>query len=294
MDKAVERAIGYMWERYSEPLSLAEIAKIAFFSRFYFIRIFRDATGVSPGRFLAAVRIHQAKHLLLNTSMTITEVASAVGYNSLGSFTNYFTDSVGISPNRFRQLARNGGFELPEPERRPLSAHGTLSGTITFTEGQQKARVYVGAFATPIVQRRPVAAVVVDVADDGPVSYLLSGIPEGTWFVNAVGTTGAAAPGPWTGRSLLIGEPSRVVVTAGMAKRAPLQLRPTRRTDPPVLLALPSLEPLIGHRSASPRRYPAEPCVSRRSCLGFPVPAKPWSHSLDFADSLADLASGHR
>src|SRR5487761_1173615 len=112
MDKAVERAIKCIWERYSEPLSHTEIAQRALLSRFYFARIFRNATGVTPGRFLAAVRIYQAKRMLLSTSMTITDISFAVGYNSLGSFTNHFTDSVGVSPGRFRRISRNGGFDL--------------------------------------------------------------------------------------------------------------------------------------------------------------------------------------
>ena len=43
------------------------------------------------------------------TSMSSTEDSRAVGYNSLGSFTNCFTAGVGVSPSRFLRLARNGG-----------------------------------------------------------------------------------------------------------------------------------------------------------------------------------------
>ncbi|WP_442814239.1 helix-turn-helix domain-containing protein [Streptomyces sp. NBC_00151] len=78
-------------------------------SRFHFTRLFKEETGLTPGRFLAAVRIHEAERLIEKTSMSITEVSYAVGYNSLGSFTNYFTASVGVSPSRFRRLARDGG-----------------------------------------------------------------------------------------------------------------------------------------------------------------------------------------
>ena len=109
MDSAVERAIKCIWERYNEPLSLADLARSAILSRFHFSRIFKDATGVSPGRFLSAVRIYQAKRMLLNTPLKVTDVSFAVGYNSLGSFTNHFTDSVGISPGRFRRASRGRG-----------------------------------------------------------------------------------------------------------------------------------------------------------------------------------------
>ncbi|MFJ6837243.1 helix-turn-helix domain-containing protein [Streptomyces sp. NPDC091209] len=97
-----------MRERYGELLALARIAESALLSRFHFTRLFKEETGLTPGRFLAAVRIHEAERLIGKTSMSITEVSYAVGYNSLGSFTN-FTASVGVSPSRFRRLARDGG-----------------------------------------------------------------------------------------------------------------------------------------------------------------------------------------
>jgi AraC family transcriptional regulator len=103
LNSAVERAIDCMWERYSEPLSLTDIAGSALLSRFHFSRIFREVTGISPGRFLAAVRIYHAKQMLLSTDIKIEEITYAVGYNSLGSFTTRFTASAGIPPGRFRR-----------------------------------------------------------------------------------------------------------------------------------------------------------------------------------------------
>src|SRR5271168_2482578 len=64
----IELAVAYMRENYSEPLSLADIARSAMLSRFHFSRVFREATGVSPGRFLSAVRIYEAKRMLASTS----------------------------------------------------------------------------------------------------------------------------------------------------------------------------------------------------------------------------------
>src|SRR5580700_3355615 len=102
MNSAVDQAVNCMWRRYSDPLSLADMAHSAMLSRFHFARAFKEQTGVSPGRFLAAIRIYRAKRMLLIGTMSVAGVSSAVGYSSLGSFTSHFTDSVGISPSRFR------------------------------------------------------------------------------------------------------------------------------------------------------------------------------------------------
>lgn len=242
MDDAIERAIECIWERYSEPLSLAEIAESALLSRFYFCRLFRDATGITPGRFLAAIRIHQAKRLLLSTSMSITDISFAVGYNSLGSFTNYFTTSVGVSPGRFRRMSRTEGFGMPRPH--PAGTGGAaIAGTITLPEGHGNARVYVGAFRTPIVQHPSAAAVIVDVPCGRPSFYHLPDVPDGAWFVRAVGIADGIGPDPWARRTWLIGGRAPVTAVSGSVTSAAVRLRRWQMADPPVLLALPDLEP---------------------------------------------------
>ena len=148
MNSAVDRAVNCIWERYSDQLSLADMARSAMLSRFHFARVFEKQTGVSPGRFLAAVRIYQAKRLLLLSSMSVAGVSSAVGYSSLGSFTSHFTDSVGISPSRFRHASHHDRVsacgmlpDSPVPE-------GAAMGTVRLPEGYAVARVYVGIFDT--------------------------------------------------------------------------------------------------------------------------------------------------
>jgi len=251
MDQAVERAIARIWQRYSEPLPIAELAAAALLSRFHFVRVFRNVTGITPARFLAAVRIYQAKRLLQTTSMRITDVSLAVGYNSVGSFTNHFTRSVGVSPGRFRRISWNGGFGMPRAERETAGSHGTVTGTITRPAARAPAggaagRAYVGAFRTPILQHRPAVAAVVDV----PGGYVLPAVPAGTWFIQAVAGAG-------TGPALLTGGQIPVTVTAGGVTRAAIRLRPGRLIDPPALLALPELQGRAEAIGAGGRNLPA-------------------------------------
>jgi AraC family transcriptional regulator len=267
MNSAHERAIKFIYERYSEPLSLADIANSAIVSRFHFCRTFKDATGVTPGRYLSAIRIYQAKRMLLNTRMNVTDIAFAVGYNSLGSFSNHFTDSVGLAPGRFRRIAQNGGFELPRPERASAPPHATVTGTIAFPPGYAGGRVYLGTFDTPIVQRQPAASVIIEAEDTAePCSFRLTGIPVGTWFLRAVAVADSKDPEPWTRRTLLTGGTGPVTVCAGAAITAAIELRTRRPTDLPILLALPDLEPepaSAGHAGAGP--VPVRPAAMLRS-----------------------------
>lgn len=250
MNSAIERAIARIWEDYSEPLSLHEIAKSAILSRFHFSRVFREATWVSPGRYLSAVRIYQAKRLLATTNLSVTEISLAVGYNSLGSFTNHFTDSVGASPSRFRRMWMEGMRETSQAETPAPAESGTVTGTVTLPARYAAARVYVGAFETPIIQRRPVSWTVVDAAADETARYWLPDVTPGLRYIRAVATADSADPEPWTRRSLLLSGVNPVTVTDKSTHIVGIALRPKRETDLPVLYALPALEPRRRHDPA--------------------------------------------
>ncbi|TDC72042.1 AraC family transcriptional regulator [Actinomadura sp. GC306] len=243
MDKAVEKAIECMWERYNEPLSLAEMASCAGLSRFHFARRFRDETGTTPGRFLAAVRIHRAGLLLRDTAMSVTEVASAVGYGSPGSFTSCFTAGVGLPPGRFRRLPRTGGFEPPGARPAGRTGTGAVAGTIGLPEGRGNARVFLGAFPTPVLRHPPVAWMVVDVPSGRPACYRLADVPEGTWYLHAVGEADGVGPDPSSRRHSLVARNDAVPVSEDAVTSAAVRLHRPRPVDPPVLLALPDLEP---------------------------------------------------
>jgi AraC family transcriptional regulator len=271
MDSAVERAAAYMWERYAEPLSLDDIARSAIFSKFHFCRSFGSATGVSPGRFLAAVRMFQAKRLLLSTDMNVTDISMAVGYSSLGSFINHFTASVGVSPGRFRRVAESGGLALPAPRSGDAGEAGTVSGVIVLPEDYRVASVCAGVFSTPIVQGQPVSAAMVTIESAGrPHAVRLENVPAGTWFVHAVAVADSSDHGPWTTRTQLTGTCARVRVTAGARSVAIIPLRPRRPADLPVLLALPDLEPALDALSTP---GPTE----RPRAIAAPRPAHPWA-----------------
>lgn len=258
MNSAHERAIRFIYERYSEPLSLADIANSAIISRFHFCRTFKDATGVTPGRYLSAIRIYQAKRLLLNTKMNVTDIAFAVGFNSLGSFSNHFTDSVGLAPGRFRRISQRGGITLPRPRKAPPAPHATITGTLVFPPGFGSGRVYLGVFDTPIVQRQPAAAVIIDAPSTAaPRSFRLTGVPSGKWFIRAVAVADNADPEPWTRRTLLIGGIGPVTISADTSVSAVIELRTRRPTDLPILLALPDLEP-----------QPADAAPAQRADIG--------------------------
>lgn len=241
MREAVERAIDTMWGRYHEPLSLADLADAAILSKFYFSRVFRSFTGTSPGRFLTAVRLAKAKDLLLQTSSSVTEISYMVGYNSLGTFTSRFTQSVGVSPARYRTLSQEGvlaltPFSMPAEGRRV----GAICGWVSLPAAvAQPVRVYVGAFKDPIAQGLPSACDVLE--GSGP--YRLDAVPEGHVFLRAaVVAVNDIDPCPWKRKPLYVGSAVTRAVRADRSLEINIETRPASLLDLPILLVLPELD----------------------------------------------------
>ncbi|MGK5671610.1 helix-turn-helix domain-containing protein [Micromonospora sp. URMC 106] len=105
-EAAAARAIDYMRRHLSEPLQLADLARVVPFSPFHFHRLFRDVTTMTPARFLAALRMAEARRMLLHSGLTVTAISGHVGYTSAGTFTTQFSRLVGTSPGHFRQMSR--------------------------------------------------------------------------------------------------------------------------------------------------------------------------------------------
>ncbi|MBL0885607.1 helix-turn-helix transcriptional regulator [Myceligenerans sp. I2] len=101
-----------MHDRFADALTVDDMAEAALFSKYHFTRLFRDVTGVSPGRYLAAVRMAHAKHLLRTTDMKVVDITVGIGYSSVGTFSSRFRLHVGISPTQYRTQARG---EQPAP-----------------------------------------------------------------------------------------------------------------------------------------------------------------------------------
>ncbi len=83
---------------YAEVLSLDQVSSTVNTSRFYFCKQFRRATGLSFTEFVSRTRIEKAKHLLLNPDLRISEIAFAVGFQSLSNFNRMFKRIVGQAP----------------------------------------------------------------------------------------------------------------------------------------------------------------------------------------------------
>ena len=102
----LDRARKFIDLCYDLPLDLDEISSHACFSRYHFLRLFRQAFDKTPHQYLTERRIERAKELLSANDLRVTDVCFEVGFQSLGSFSSLFHKSVGQPPLTFREKTR--------------------------------------------------------------------------------------------------------------------------------------------------------------------------------------------
>jgi AraC-like DNA-binding protein len=86
---------------YSEAIDLNILSSEAIFSKFHFLRLFKECYGVTPYVYLKKIRIEKAKELL-SQDLPVEEVCFHIGFDSVTSFTTLFKRQVGITPAAFR------------------------------------------------------------------------------------------------------------------------------------------------------------------------------------------------
>ena len=101
-DLSINIAKNFILARASEPLHLRDVAEHVHVSTHYFSKFFKKETGIGFSEFLARVRVENAKDLLANPVLPITEVANQAGFGSLSQFNRVFHRFAGNSPKSYR------------------------------------------------------------------------------------------------------------------------------------------------------------------------------------------------
>jgi AraC family transcriptional regulator len=102
----LQGVLEWIGDNLSNDLSNAELAERAGISESHFRRIFQEAMGMTPHRYVLRLRLERVHELLTRTSFSIARVAAQCGFNSQSHMTSCFSAAYGITPARARQQAR--------------------------------------------------------------------------------------------------------------------------------------------------------------------------------------------
>jgi AraC family transcriptional regulator len=102
----IQRATEMMANSEESDISLVAMANAVGLSSYHFCRAFKQSTGMPPHRYQIMLRIERAKDMLANSSLSISDVAAAVGYHDQGQLARLFRRQVGVTPSQYRRARR--------------------------------------------------------------------------------------------------------------------------------------------------------------------------------------------
>lgn len=234
---ALESVVQLARDHLHEPLNLTDLADHAGYSPFHFTRLFTAATGIAPGLYLTALRMDAAKRMLLTDSAPVVDVCTAVGFDSLSSFSRRFRASVGIPPAHLRRVADR----ISDRPPRPFSLVAPNAAKISITLAvdpmflpRGDLSVWVGWYDRPAPIGLPGAGALVEYGDvvDLPLS------PGCPWLLGFAVPTDSDPLDQLAPRAPLVAVHPEPLHAAGSVT---LQFGPANPFGVPLLTALPSL-----------------------------------------------------
>ena len=98
----LEPVLAYINEHFTENIPLSRLAEIMNISTMYFSNFFKRVFNISPKQYILNKRLIEGQRLLLETDMSVKEIAYAVGFDNENYFSEFFTAKVGVSALKFR------------------------------------------------------------------------------------------------------------------------------------------------------------------------------------------------
>lgn len=105
--EAMMKATTYINNRYTEKLTLEEVAAVSGFSKYHFTRIFKEFMNMTYYDYLNSRRVKRAEELLYKQEMSITDVAMNSGFSSLSAFNRTFKALKNCAPSDYRKRREN-------------------------------------------------------------------------------------------------------------------------------------------------------------------------------------------
>ncbi|ULL15079.1 AraC family transcriptional regulator [Paenibacillus sp. H1-7] len=103
MNLKIQDALHFIKHRFHEDINLKQVAEHAFLSVSHLQRLFKQATGTSFTCYVQNLRIQRCCELLKSTSMTVQQIAGAIGYHDMKFFHTLFRQKTGMTPQEYRK-----------------------------------------------------------------------------------------------------------------------------------------------------------------------------------------------
>lgn len=104
----LQRVLNHLPKHLSDPLDATSLARLADVSVAHFRRMFQEATGLPPHRYVLSLRLERARVLLTQSSLPIARIAQECGFASQSHLTAAFRAAHAATPAQFRAARKSG------------------------------------------------------------------------------------------------------------------------------------------------------------------------------------------
>lgn len=112
LDGEAKTLLGYIYAHYADTITIDDLAGVGLTSRRQVFRIFQNTLHTTPMEYIEKYRVQMACKLLVETDLSITEIAMQCGMNSISYFGKRFRNLIGQTPSEYRRRwheTANGG-----------------------------------------------------------------------------------------------------------------------------------------------------------------------------------------
>ncbi|WP_028551619.1 helix-turn-helix domain-containing protein [Paenibacillus sp. UNC451MF] len=105
-DTLMNRAAEWLYQHAHIPFGMSELSSLLGLSHVQFTRRFRKSFRMTPSDFVKSLRIRKAAGLLLDTDLTLNQIATSCGYENGFYLSRVFAQNMGMSPTKYREQNR--------------------------------------------------------------------------------------------------------------------------------------------------------------------------------------------
>jgi RpiB/LacA/LacB family sugar-phosphate isomerase len=102
--RRLQRVFSHIRENVARELSVNELAQVVGMSQYYFSKLFKMSTGITPHQYVMRQRVERAQECLRETRTALAEIATQVGFETQSHFTSVFRRLVGTTPKHYREM----------------------------------------------------------------------------------------------------------------------------------------------------------------------------------------------
>ena len=101
-DQRMKAMLSYIWEHYTQPITIQDIAASANISKSECFRCFAELSQTTPIEYINQFRLLQAAQALTSTNKSISDICYMTGFNNTSYFTKKFREQYGMTPKAYR------------------------------------------------------------------------------------------------------------------------------------------------------------------------------------------------